>query len=190
MEKEDAAFYTVTFRDVFDALYLYTLMYEWMCDNNWHDRKDEDFPEIGYIERTDQKGAKEMWIRWRLKRRVDGAPEHFVKEHIDIDFHLLSIQEHEIIHKGKKIRTNKGEFEIIVNAYLVFDYSQWKKSPLLKMFKTLFQKRTMRKKIEKWTDDLKLDAHRLREAVNTYLKLQQYYPEKETGEFWVKKTGE
>ncbi len=191
MEKEDVTFYTVCFREIFDLLYLYTLIYEWMVDNEWHDRnKDVDFPEVGYIERTDDRDRQELWVRWRMKKDVPGAPKNFAQQYFDIDYHILALQKHEIIHEGKKVRTNKGEFEINVNVYIELNFKEWEKNPLLNAFRKLFRKRIMERKIDRWKKDLKEESHRLREAISTYLKLQQYYPEKEVGEFWRKKSAE
>jgi len=192
--KKDATDYTVTWREKgFDSMYIYLMLYEWLADNGWHNRKDEDFPEIAYIHRDfGAAGGVEIWTYWRLQRPVEGMKEGgFATEHMDINIHFLNLKPHEMVYKGKKIKTQKGEVEIRVISYLLFDEEQyWSKIPLIRSFQTIMMKRTLKRKKEKWRDDLKLEAHRLREMLNIYLKIPHYYPEKEVGEFWLKRTGE
>jgi hypothetical protein len=187
-----AAQYTVTWKEQgCDSAYLYQIVYEWLADNGWHNRDDENFPEIAYIDRDFGPGGKEIWAYWRLTKQFNAAPKDYVIKHLDINFHFLNIKPHEIVYKGKKIKTQKGEFELDVSAYLVFqDEKYWSKLSIIKGFQKLMSERIMKKKKEKWRDELRLEAHRLREMLNIYLKLPQYYPEKEVGEFWLKRTGE
>ncbi|RLE47091.1 hypothetical protein DRJ25_03260 [Candidatus Woesearchaeota archaeon] len=192
LEIKEATEYRVTWRQKgFDALIIYTMVYEWLCDNGWHDRSDENFPEIAYIERDFGAGGKEIWAYWRLARDVKGAPKDFVTQHLDIDFHFLNLKPYEMVYKGKKIKSQKGEFEIGVTAYLTFNSKKyWSDTPIIKAFQKIMTKRVLKRKKEKWRDELKEDAQRLREMVNIYLKIPHYYPEKEVGEFWLKRTGE
>lgn len=187
-----ASKYTVTWREKgFDANYLYIMVYEWLGDNGWHSRKDVKFPEKAYIDRDFGPGGREVWAYWRLTKKIMGTPEDFVKKHFDITFHFLNLKSHEIVYKGKKIKTQKGEFEIDVNAYLVFNEKLfWSKTPIIKYFQKIMMERTLKIKKEKWRDELRLEAHRLREMLYIYLKLPHFYPEKEVGEFWLKRTGE
>lgn len=192
VDTKPAAEYVVTFREKgFDVLYMYTLVYEWLVDNGWHDRdNDTFFPEIAYVER-DGGGGKEIWVYWKLSNNYDDAPEGFANKKMDITFHCLSIKSEEMVIKGKKIKTQKGEFEINVKAYLELNYKKyWEQNKIPKFFQDIMMKRTIKRKVEKWRDNVRSDALRLREAINIYLKIPHYTPEKEGGEFWVKRTGE
>ena len=121
--KKDAVDYTVTWREKgFDSLYIYMMVYEWLADNGWHSRADEEFPEIAYIHRDfGAVWGVEIWAYWRMKRPIEGTAPGFAFEHMDINFHFLNLKPHEIVYKGKKIKTQKGEIEIRVISYLVFD---------------------------------------------------------------------
>ena len=123
----NCAKHTINYRDVgFDGLYLYTMLYEWMCENGWHARDDENFPEKVYIDRKTDAG-KEIWIYWIFERSLEGAPTGFATEHLEVKFHFITLKSHEIVYKGKKMKTNKGELELLNSAYIIINEDYWSK---------------------------------------------------------------
>ncbi|OYT32723.1 hypothetical protein DRJ22_01380 [Candidatus Woesearchaeota archaeon] len=177
----------VKYKEVFDLKQLYTLVHEWLFEEGWCTRNDQDFPEIFYSQREAAFG-KDHWIRWRLTKKPEEGAIFFNYE-FDIEFHTVGIKDTEIIIKGQKYKMNKGEAEVRVNTGLIVDYSGYFKThPLLKPFKKIWINRLLKKKIEYHKRILSNDSYRLREAINTYLRLEKILPEKEFQEFWPTKS--
>lgn len=178
----------LNYKDVFDMKYLYLLMHEWMIEEGYCTRADEEFPEKMYLERITPAG-KEIWIRWRMRKVPYEKRTKLFRWDLDIDFHILTLKEVEVMHKGQKFKADKGEVEITCQANLVIDPDrEWEKHWFLKHFKKLIIYRLFKNKLEWHRLNLWEDAYRLQEAVKTYLKLETYLPEREGGEFWAKRT--
>lgn len=111
---------------------------------------------------------------------------------MDIYFHVILLEETEIMHQGQKYKTNKGEVEVVVNASLEMDYMHedgkgWRDNSFLKHFNDMFHKRLFKKDLEMHKHELYREAYRLQEAIKTYLQLKTYLPEQELQKFWPEK---
>ncbi len=98
-------------KDVYHLKNLYALMRFW-CDDNGYvgSTGKEDSLEKFYLHKVSSAGT-EVWWRWRASKKMS----KFYTFHIDIDAHVLGSQPFEIMHEGKKFKTNKGECEVRVN---------------------------------------------------------------------------
>lgn len=182
--------YNVVFKDVFVMKYFYFLLHEWLVEEGYATREDDKFPEVFYLQKENPAVGKELWVRWRLSKDP-GAPKGFWKFVLDIDMHCLGLTDVEAMVKNQKVKANKGEVEVSVVANLVWDAdNSWKKSAWLRPLKKQYLRWFMRKKREMHSEQLYTEAYRLQGAIKTYLKLENFLPEKEWEGFWAKRTGE
>jgi len=181
--------YVVNYKDVFVLEDLYLLMYEWLIENDYATRTDEEFPEKYMLDRTGGAG-KEIWFRWRLKKNPFPGKQAFWRFDLDIDVMVLAMKDVELVVQNKKFKANKGECEVTVTANLVFDASkEWRKNPLLKPFRNFYFKRFLSKKKDMLEKQFYKEAYELRDAINNYFKLETGLPTKLAGlEFWPKRT--
>jgi len=177
----NAAKFNFRHRDYFNLKSFYIMLHEWLVEEGWATRKDDDFPETLYLQRETQKTGNELWIWWRLKKDVTDYYRYL----LNINYHVILLRSAEVMHQGVKFKTNWGEVELIVSADLELDFHRkWRTHPILKNFHELWIKRIYKKKVE--TEKLLLyrEAYRLQEAAKTYCKMKTYLPEPETEEFW------
>lgn len=187
----EAAKYNVIFKDVFNLKYVYILAREWFIEEGYAPRADEEFPEVYYLQKENPVSGKELWIRWRLTKNPLPGKSKFWKFAFDVDIHVLTLTDVEILVKDKKIKAHKGEVEFQVWANLVWDATgEWEKSSWLKPFKKVYFQRVLREKREELKEQLYKEAYRFQGALKTYFKLESYLPEKEMEGVWSKRTGE
>jgi len=183
--------FVVNYKDVFLLEDLYVLMYEWLVENGYATRADEEFPERYYLDRTGAAG-KEIWIRWRCKKFPMSGPRKFWRYDLDVDMHVLTLKDVELVVQNKKIKANKGEVEVEVVANLVYDVSgEWSKSSLLKPFRKWYFKKVVSKEKDMLEKKFYNEAFEFRDAITNYLKVETFLPTKMAGmEFWPKRTPE
>ena len=188
-DRIEVARYIVKYKDVFSLDALYKLMHEWLVEEGWATRKDEDFPEVLFLQKESPVSGKEIWFRWRLQKAPWPAKYKFWRFVLDVDAHVLGLKPAELIFKGQKFSADKGEIEVTVVASLVVDYEKaWEKTTWLKSIKRLWVNRVVKRTREMLRKSLYEEAYRLREAITSYLKLETYMTEREDLEFWLKRT--
>jgi len=183
---EKAASFRIKFKDVFDCNKLFERMKDWLLDHGWYavtydggkDSKRPEGFETLYLEKDKFGGVREeLWVLWRLQKIADESA--YFKYHLDIDFHFLGIKPVEIIHEGRKIKTDKGEVEITVNALIERDYNQFfKKHPILKLFGKAVAKKLLKKDFEDKKLDLYREAYNFQAWLKQWFKLAPLVPEK------------
>lgn len=177
--------YAIGYKDVFSFETLYMLLHEWLIDLGFTTREgDADFPEVMYLQRDNPQLGKEIWVRWRCTRD-DGK---LFRHYLDIDIHVLGLKDVEVLSQGKKVKANKGEVEVAVQAVVHADPNgDWEKHALLKHLKKLIIYRLLRGRFGATKAKLNANAFDLQAAVRTYLKLPLYKPEPEARMFWPKR---
>jgi len=179
--------FSITYKDVFNMDYLYTLLFEYLVEEGFVNRDDEqDFPEISYLQREHPQFGKELWIRWRLKRDESKMFRHY----LDIDIHVLGLKDVEVLSQGKKIKANKGELEIAVSVTLAIDPDRdWEKNAFLKPLKHILIHRMLVSRID--TQKLKcvILGGDIQTVIKSYLKIPTYGAEPEGRAFWAKREG-
>jgi len=174
-------------KDYFHLKNLYIMLHDWTIEEGFAPAgKDEDFPETFHMHRETQKSGTEMWIWWRLSK---GTGNSYYLYEIDLDFHVILLKDAEVMHQGKKFKTNWGEIELKLWARVMFDKEgKWQKSPLLKHMDKIWHQRLFEKEAYAHRVTLYRYSYRLIEAVKTYLKLRTYLPEPEL-ERWPNEFG-
>jgi hypothetical protein len=177
----DVANFKVRHRDYFHMKNLYIMLHEWLVEEGWVTREDENFPETLYLQRETQKSGNELWIWWRLVK----SQTQYYRWIMNIDYHIILMRDAEVMHQGQKFKTNWGEVELIFNAKIEVDYDKsWRNHPFLSYIHPLWMRRIYKKNLSEEKLQLHREAYRLQEAAKTYLKLKTYLPEPETEQFW------
>ncbi len=172
-EKIDVARILVKYEDVFSFKDLYKFLRAKLRESNWIDEESEKWMERYYLEKITN--VREVWLYWRTERIPDKHP--FLKYFLNIDYHVLNMKEVEIVHEGKKIKTTKGEVEVVFTSWIELDYkNQWGKPPLKTLY-SWFKKRFYRDTIEFRKRDLYNETYNLQSAVKQFLDLQVITPE-------------
>lgn len=173
----------IKYKDYFGLSRIYALMHEWLIQEGWCTRADEKFKEIFYLHREKQKGGDEVQWWWRLDRLPHPGDEYF-KYELDINAKIILLESVEVIQDNKKFKTNKGEIELTLNAYLILDHKKiWAKHPMLSHFHKLYMNRIKKNTIETVKKELYWEVFRLQDAIKTYLQQSTYLPEAEFGKF-------
>ncbi len=188
VEYYPVANYTVNYKDVFVLEDFYKLLHEWFIDNDYATRADEKFPEKYFLQK-ESKGAKEIWIRWRLKRNATKKKtKPFWRFDVDVDIHVLAMKDVEVVVNNQKFGANKGEIEIQVAANLIADASgEWAKSPLLKPLRKWWFNKLMRAQRNLLEKQLYDEVYELRDAMTVFFKMEAFGAREA---FWPKKVPE
>ncbi len=170
-------------KDFFHMKNLYIIAHEWLVEEKWAARKDSDFPEALYLHRFTQEAGQELWIWWRCEKIP--TDNTFYKYVLDIDWHVIGLEDAEVVHNGMKFKANTGEPEFKIYGKLVYNYTGvWKNHWFLKYFYPLFANRIFLKNLQVHRREFRHDIYRFKEAMKTYLKLKTYLPEPEGQRFY------
>lgn len=182
--------YVVNRKDVFHLANLYILMHEWLIEHGYASRDDTAFPEKYYLHKEGPTfGGKEVWWRWR-PTRYPLDPNKLWRFDINIDVHVMTMKDVEVIISGKKYKANQGEVEIAVSANLLKDPDKILEKSALKDIKKLLYGRMWKQQFEMLEKELYKEAMQFRDALNTFLTIETYLPTKEWPEFWPKRVPE
>lgn len=186
--------FRVKYSDVFSLRNLYLMLHEMLLEEGWRGVDgDPDHTDIEtfYSENVYQKGihrgGKELWFWWRAEKFPEGKYSDYFKNYLDIDAHVVYLQNVEVLHQGKKMNVQKGEIEIFFRAKMKLDYrNKWDKG-FLKMIKPVYEKRIMHTEIEKREKELWRDVYRIQGKIKQYLELRNFIPVPEP--FFARKYG-
>jgi len=185
--------FRVKYKDVFHLKNLYIMLHEYMYEEGWYGRPK---PESGatkyastahanieklYLEKFCQKGlhqgGKEMWIWWRMMKRPDSKFNNYFSYWIDIDFHMVYIQNIEVMHQGKKMKVQKGEMEIFIRPKIMADINgEWEKHWFLKHVQDIYEKRILSQELDKRAKELWREGYRLSAVIKRYLNMRTFIP--------------
>ena len=180
--------FSVKYVDVYSLKNLYIMMHELLQEEGWLGFEDNEAGmaahseiETLYSENVYQqgihRGGKEMWIWWRARKHYEGRRSDYFLNVLDIDWHCVYMQEIEIMHQGKKMKTQQGEIEMFFKPMIMSDMgNKWKRNWFLKHFKRIYEDRLMHSYLEKREKDLWRDAYRIQSKVKSYLTLKTWMP--------------
>jgi hypothetical protein len=173
----------IKYKDVFEFKPFYESLHEWLMHYGWSDiEKEKDHWETAYVERIDRNGAKEIWISWRTYKDAEGGPFRY---YLDFNFHLLGLTSTEVVKDGMKLKVNKGELELHINAVIEKTYEEGlKKIPFIGQFTELFNKRVYRQEYEERKKEFYQEVYVLQNFIKQWFKLKRYLPYEETKSFF------
>jgi len=180
--------FKVKYKDVFHLKNLYIMMHEYLSEEGWRGPLSSSYGvfwhhdiETLYLEKFCQKGlhagGKEMWVYWRTIKSYEGKFSGYFKNHLDIDFHMVYMQDMEVMHQGKKMKVQQGEIEIFFRPWIESDVQKkWKDHWLLKHFQEIYESRIMVQDLDKREKELWREAYRLQNRVKRYFNLRVFIP--------------
>jgi hypothetical protein len=173
----------VKHKAIFDLKELYQNLHEYFIDEKWCPREDSAFDETFHLDRTLQNGMREIWIWWRLSKKAPDSD--YYKYYLDINWHIIALEDTEIVQDGKKYKSNKGEVEFIISPRVELDpEGKFAKDFLMSSFSQLFIKRIMKSPLAVRKKKLFIEVHKLRDFIKTYLGHPTYIPEPTTQRFY------
>jgi hypothetical protein len=165
--------------NVFQAKQLYVVLHDWCIENGYSPPGDSNFPETMYWEARSQVGGSEYWIWWRPTKTIEN--NKFWRRVINIDFHGVGMKSVEIMYKGKKVKADKGKFEILLQAKLEIDQDkQSEKHWLLKPFLEIFWKRLFRTEIEMYRKEVLGDMKTIQDICRQWFQIGSLTFEKDS----------
>jgi len=139
----------------------YIMLYNWLKDNSY------DIAENSYKEKLTS-GGKEILIEWEATKKVTDYFKYIIK----LNWHILTMKDAEVEIDGKKVKTNKGELEIVFKGTIVKDYEQrWEDKPTHKFIRGLYENYVIRTTIKEYEDDLEDDTKDIISDLKAFLRI-------------------
>ncbi|MFC1754318.1 hypothetical protein ACFL96_13160 [Thermoproteota archaeon] len=164
--------FSLNYKGEFTFERMYKMVREWVLENGYGPDK---WMEKLYLQRESPAGT-EQWVWWRTQKKIN----NYVTYKFNIDFHTLTMKKVEIVHEGKKIKTNNGEVEIFFDIRLLVDPDDmWKNNWLLnqKWIKDWWITRYYKPELDKYEELAIVDAYRLQGILKQYLDLKGFMSE-------------
>jgi hypothetical protein len=140
---------------------VYEMLYGWLKDHGY------GVKETSYKEKISG-GSKEINISWKAGR---GVTDYF-KYEITLEWHIMGLKDAEVEVEGKKVKTNKGELEIAIKAFLVKDYeSRWEDTPFYKFMRGLYENYIIRTTLEEYEGGIGDDGEALVAELKSFLRM-------------------
>lgn len=172
--KEDCL--SVKYEDVFNLKELYKFCHDILVSKGYASEKRDEYMERFYLERLSQKGDKEIWVWWRTNR-APGGSIYFLYV-LNLDFHVLSMRDVELMLKGRKLKAHKGEVEILINGYIElmpgYEPKGW-----MSVFAEFFRRYIYRAQIEAHKRTFRAEIDEIQDAIKRFLELKGFLPETE-----------
>lgn len=176
--------FRVKYRDVFSLRNLYIMLHQTLLEEGWLGKDgDPDHADIESLysenvyQRGIHRGGKELWFWWRAAKFPEGKYSGYLKNFLEIDAHVVYLQNVEVVHQGKKMTAQNGEIEMFFRARIESDYKdEWQKHWFLKYMKPIYEKRILHTEIEKREKELWRDAYRIQAKIKQYLQLRTFIP--------------
>jgi hypothetical protein len=141
---------------------LYNFCYGWFKDERYKLFEDK------YVEKLTSFG-KEIVIEWTAKKKVSD----YFKEEIKIKWHILGMNDAEVMVGDKKEKVNKGEVKIAISADLIRDYEEnWDKTVFYKFIRGIYDKYIIRNTKDLYEDRLEDAARKFYDEAKAFLDLE------------------
>jgi hypothetical protein len=160
-EKNNVFKQEVKFKGFFNYVDLYNFCFSWFKDKRYNLSEDK------YHEKLSSFG-KEILIKWTAKKKVSD----YFKEEITVDWHILGMNDAEVMIEDRKEKTNKGEVKIKVSGDLIHDYEDnWSKTPFNKFLRGIYDKYIIRNTNDLYEDRLEESATEFFEELKAFLNV-------------------
>ena len=164
----------------------------WLIGEGYCSSETTGFPERYFYLSETQKEGREFYVWWRPRRALGvfsaglagGKGVEFYKS-LKINMIGTKFKDAEIMHGGKKIKVQKGTFEVIVHSMLHFGMPEWE-GPEASDFKRalfdIFWKRIYKKNVEYWKKETLNDMYKLQAHLKKIMDMETWKPEGKTFE--------
>jgi hypothetical protein len=163
--------------EVFHMKNLYKRVHEWLVDEGFVSTDvGDDKIEIMYWERFKPDGISfEHHIWWRAVNTPKN--NSYYRYFLKINYQTLNMKKTEVMSRGQKFNTYKGDVIFRIESWLQLDYKdEWGKKGFTKLFNNWlikwFSKRLYKEEIDNYKQDLYRLSYRLNSAIKQYLMLK------------------
>lgn len=161
-EKNNVFEQTLKHKGFFNFSELYNFCYTWLKENKYSISEDE------YTEKI-QSNGKELVIKWTAKKKVSD----YFKEIIKVSWHIIGLNDAEVIIENRKEKTNKGDLKIKISSDLESDYEgSWEKNPFYKFLRASYEKYVIRNTKDLYEDRLEDKSRDFFEDIKAFLSLE------------------
>ncbi len=141
---------------------VYAFCYNWLKDHNYGTSEDE------YTEKLSSRG-KEIIIRWKAEKKISD----YFKNIIEVSWHILGMEDAEVMRNGKKDKANKGEVKITITGILERDYEDnWGKTAFNKFIRGVYDKYIIRSTMDQYEDKVIDESDEFTEQLKAFLNLE------------------
>jgi len=147
---------------IFDFKEAYNFVYNWLIANEYF------VEERIYTEKIKPEG-KEIEIEWLAYRKISDYFRFVLK----FRWFIIGLTDVETVREGIKIKSNKGAFELKVDAILEKDYeSRWEATAFSKFLRGLYDKYIIKSRIQLYEDKIADEMSELVAQVKAFLALE------------------
>ena len=138
---------------------------------------DEWFYEKGYDrwEKKNEETVTETGKRIEIELRPWKKITDYAKNEIRLRMFVDNMTDIEADKDGKKTKMNKGDIQMIFDAFLETDYeNRWESKPVYYFLRTIIDKYMFRVYTGKFTGNLAADTKDLHQRIKSFLNLYKY----------------
>lgn len=141
---------------------MYGFCYTWLTDNNYF------VTERVYSEKV-QPNGKEVDIEWFAFKKVSD----YFRFIVTAKWKLMGLVQVEVEKNGKKIKTDKAYFEMIVNGILEKDYeNKWSENAFYSFLRGIYEKYIVKGRVEQYEDKLAEECEEYIAQIKAFLALE------------------
>lgn len=143
---------------------LFKMIDNWLYENGydrWEKKNEEQVLETG----------RNIEVELRPWKKTSD----YAKNDLRLRIFIKNMTDVEVDKEGKKVKMNKGDIQIIFDAFLETDYeNRWESKPIYYFLRTLVDKYIFRIYTGKFTDKLAADTKDLHQRIKAFLNLYKY----------------
>jgi len=161
-EKDKITETKVKYNGLFDFKEVYAFVYRWLTEEDyWIEEKK-------YIEEISGE-AKKVEITWEAHKKVSD----YFRYDLKLSWRIIGMTTVEAERNGKKVKINKGGFELKIAAILMKDYqSTWESNPLMKFLRGIYDRFVIEGRIKQYEIKLDGDLNEVSEQLKAFLALE------------------
>jgi hypothetical protein len=146
---------------IFDFKELYRYCYTWIVDEGYL------LTEKTYSEKITPTG-KELEIIWEARKKISD----YFRFNIKINWRILGMTSVEVEEGGKKLKMDKGQVEIKVEAVLEKDYEhRWENNSFSKFLRGVYDKYIIRGRIDQYEGKIFMETDEFLAQVKSFLAI-------------------
>ncbi|MEK6873329.1 MAG: hypothetical protein AABW91_00640 [Nanoarchaeota archaeon] len=147
---------------IFNFKDVYQFTHRWFIEEGY------DVEEQRYVE-TVTGDSKDVEIKWIATKKVSD----YFKNEVKSEWRILGMVDVEVEREGKKIKANKGSFEVKFTGNLLKDYEgSWERSPMMKFLRGIYDKYLIEARVKQREQKVVDDVEEILEQVKAFLTIE------------------
>ena len=138
---------------------------------------DEITATRGYakFEKRREQLTRETHREFKMELRPTKKKSDYFALMIKIRMHITNMEDVEVTRDKIKMRLNKGNINMIFDAWTTTDYEwRWEQKPLFYFLRNIFERAIYKFHTDKHTGELDDDCHFIKNNIKAYLELQKF----------------